>query len=218
MRVGLFHPAAGEHTGTVLAEYRRCAPVTRVRIVDVSSLDVVTALAAGHVDVTLAWGPMDGLRVASRTLFDDDRAVAVADGHPLSARSTVTTDDVRPFAVATVDTPAWAHYWQDADHRHVGAASFEDALLAAASGSAVCWAPRSLRRFSRVAGLRYVPVVGAAPVPVTVSCRRHESRAAARSFVHVAEQVCRTPALLPPTAVPAGLPPVRNGERTSLAR
>ena len=125
---------------------------------------------------------------------------------------------MRPFAVATVDAPAWAGYWQDADHRHVGVASFEDALLAAGSGTAVCWAPRSLRRFSRVAGLRYVPVVGAPPVPVSVTCRRHESRAAVRSFVHVAEQVCRTPALLPPTTVPAGLPPVRTGARTSIAR
>jgi DNA-binding transcriptional LysR family regulator len=218
LRVGLFHPAAGEHTGAVLAEYRRRAPATRVRIVDVGSLDVVTALSAEHVDVTLAWGPVGGLRVAARALFDDDRAVAVADGHPLAARSTVTVDDVRPFAVAAVDAPAWAGYWQDADHRHVDAASFEDALLAAASGAVVCWAPRSLRRFSRVVGLRYVPVVGAAPVPVTVACRRHESRAAVRSFVHVAEQVCRTPALLPPPSLPATLPRLRNAGRTSIAR
>lgn len=60
LRVGLFHPAGGEHTGAVLAEYRRRAPATRVRIVDVGTLDVATASSAGHVDIVLAWGPVDG--------------------------------------------------------------------------------------------------------------------------------------------------------------
>ena len=131
----------------------------------------------------------------------------------------VTVDEVRPFAVTRVTAPGWAAYWQDTDtHQHVDAASFEDALLVAASGAAVCWAPRSLRRFSRVAGLRYVPVVAAAPVPVSIACRRHDARAAVRSFVHVAEQVCRTPALLPPTTLPAALPPVRRRGASTVAR
>ena len=196
LRVGIFHPGAAELTGAIIGKFRAVRPLTGVRLVQMSSTATEDALVEHRVDVALLWGPADPRTLEVRPLFHDAGVAVVAEHHALSAARNLGVSDVLEYPITRIRQarPAWSDYWllpTRPRHRHaetLAVDSFEDSLLAASSGSAISFSPECLSRYSPVAGVRFIPVDGLAPVTIAVACRKHDHRPLVRSFVAVAEQ------------------------------
>lgn len=174
MRLGL-HPfmAGGPLLDPILARFAELYPACEVRVVEAPLATPLAPLLDRSVDVVASrTAPPDPRVRVGPVLSEDQRLLAVADDHPLAARSEVTTDDVADYPVSSADgwTPEQdAAYFPLAStsgrpiRREYRATSLPDALAAAAAGLTVHPTVASLADYYQTRGLTMVPITDASP-------------------------------------------------------
>jgi DNA-binding transcriptional LysR family regulator len=129
----------------------------------------------------------------------EDRLVALAISHPLSARQSLTFADLRDEgfivnpAVPTDGAPA---RWLAEQRRHglpghivAKATSIQEILALVAAGRGISLMPSAVAAYHPRAGVAYVPVTDADPAVVSLAWRPGRPRPDAEAFIDVARQV-----------------------------
>ncbi|MFI1586008.1 LysR family transcriptional regulator [Embleya sp. NPDC020630] len=161
-------------------------------------------LDAGSADIAFMWLPIGEVGLRYAEVRTDGRVVAVAPTHRLAGRDTVSLADLaeEPVVCPDVFTSAEAERHWIADPRPDGSpaprgpavAQIEDALLTVARGRAVWLAPEPIGRWAPAAGVRWIPVVDAAPsVLAVVWTERAPEPLVARLIAEVRSIVGRSP-------------------------
>ena len=204
LRVGFLAGAANEATQQIIAAFVRRRPGWRVEMRASSWLDPTAGLAAGDVDAALLRLPFhgqDALRI--EVLFTEPRCVALAAGHPLSARDQVSFRDLwdEPFVAAPAETGSWRDWWLATDEREghpvrIGAVTDsgqpDDWLTAIANGYGVALAPESAARYYAHPGIAYRPVTGVSPSQVGVAWPpAADANAVIQDFVRCCQRAAR---------------------------
>jgi DNA-binding transcriptional LysR family regulator len=102
LRLGL-SPGAHYIAQPLLAELARRHPGVDVRAREASSGALTAAVAAGELELAVAFCGEPRPGVACEPLTDEPAVVAVADGHPLAGRESVSLADLRDERFALVD-------------------------------------------------------------------------------------------------------------------
>jgi DNA-binding transcriptional LysR family regulator len=204
LRVGFLAGAANEATQQIIAAFVRRRPGWRVEMRASSWLDPTAGLAVGEVDAALLRLPFpgqDALRI--QVLFTEPRCVALAAGHPLSARDQVSFRDLwdEPFVAAPAETGSWRDWWLATDEREghpvrIGAVTDsgqpDDWLTAIANGYGVALAPESAARYYAHPGIAYRPVTGVSPSQVGVAWPpAADANAVIQDFVRCCQRAAR---------------------------
>ena len=103
LRLGL-SPGAHYVAQTLLSEFARRRPQIRVRASQDNSGALATQIAAGRLEVALGFctAPTEG--VLREPLLEEPVVVAVADGHPLAKRRSITLRQLSDQTLALVDS------------------------------------------------------------------------------------------------------------------
>jgi DNA-binding transcriptional LysR family regulator len=204
LRVGFLAGAANEATQQIITAFVRRRPGWRVEMRASSWLDPTAGLAVGDVDAALLRLPFpgqDALRI--EVLFTEPRCVALAAGHPLSARDQVSFRDLwdEPFVAAPAETGSWRDWWLATGEREghpvrIGAVTDsgqpDDWLTAIANGYGVALAPESAARYYAHPGIAYRPVTGVSPSHVGVAWPpAADANPVIQDFVRCCQQAAR---------------------------
>jgi DNA-binding transcriptional LysR family regulator len=176
-------------------ELRRRHPDAEITARHLSCRDV-GALAEKRVDVLIARAPLplDAGDVVVTALYEEPRVLVVPLGHPLAARTSVTSGELAGEVPApcALETTGWTSY------RLLGAGlpvieSYEDKLEMVASGQALAVLPVGDRRSSLRPDLVTVPIEDAPPSQVVVVSRKADPNPMVGSFRLAAGSVLTGP-------------------------
>ncbi|MFD4636386.1 LysR family transcriptional regulator [Lentzea sp. NPDC058436] len=175
-------------------ELRRRHPDAEITSRHLSCRDV-GALAEKRVDALIARAPLplDADDVVVTPLYEEPRVLVVPLGHPLAARTSVTSGELAGEAApCAFGTTEWTSY------RLLGAdlpviENYEDKLELVASGQAVAVLPVGDRRSSLRPDLVTVPIDDAPPSQVVLVSRKADPNPMIRSFRLAAESVLSGP-------------------------
>ncbi|VVQ26524.1 LysR family transcriptional regulator [Pseudomonas fluorescens] len=78
----------------VIAQYHAKYPGIRIRVIDESSSTILTVVARGEADFGLTYIGTQDSEVVFQPLLEEDFIVALRVGHPLTARPSLTWDDL----------------------------------------------------------------------------------------------------------------------------
>lgn len=95
LRLGIFPTLAPYFLPHVIPEIRRRFPRLTLRLFEEKTEDLLEMLAHGRLDAGLLALPAAGDHLIERTLFEEPFVVAMPDGHPLSARQSLTLSDLQ---------------------------------------------------------------------------------------------------------------------------
>lgn len=196
VRIGMFFPSAAELTKPILSAFRRRYPAIAQDLVDTTCLGGERALLEGLVDVAFLWSPVSVDGVAAVTLFEDQHVALLGAQHPLSQRNSISADELadQPYVATVSMSSQWraasmVDGWAHRPSRAVQVETVKDALRAVAAGAAVSIGPRSLQRYSPVAGIRCVPLQVASRPAALICHRPGDRREEIQHFVAVAQHV-----------------------------
>lgn len=102
LRVGVSTPA-DRRLAETLGEFARTYPAVEIAVTELHNAPAVTALAGGDLDAALIGlhgQPLPAIRI--RVVAAEPLVLAVRPGHPLSARSTVSIEDLRDEPIITL--------------------------------------------------------------------------------------------------------------------
>jgi len=94
VRIGIFPTLAPYFLPHVVPEIRRRFPRLTLRLFEEKTEDVINMLHQGRLDAGLLALPIEAEQLATRVLFEEPFVLAVPESHALSARETVTLDDL----------------------------------------------------------------------------------------------------------------------------
>jgi len=166
--------ATAEFALDVVRAMESAVPGIDLSLVTVSTLpEELAALAQGAADASFLWVPTGDARLLHAKVRRDSRVVALASGHPLAARTSVSlaelADDpvIVPEVIVSEDV---VRHWL-AEPRPGGrpavrgpaAHRIEDRLMLVARGRGVWFAPEPLARYFPLPGISWVPVEDVAP-------------------------------------------------------
>ncbi|MGF6884780.1 DNA-binding transcriptional LysR family regulator [Nocardia sp. GAS34] len=135
-------------------------------------------LVSGQADAAFMWMPVGDDRLNHARVRRDSRLVAVAEGHRLADRESVTLVDLADDPVVMPNvllSEAAVRHWL-AEPRPGGrnairgpvSTEISDALLTVARGRGVWLAPEAVAVWASVPGIRWIPVVDAEPTYLAV--------------------------------------------------
>ncbi|MER5885469.1 LysR family transcriptional regulator [Streptomyces sp. NPDC001941] len=197
LHVGFSTPLAGEVVLAAAESLRARHPELDVEICEVPLTDRYGQLRNGEFDVQLVELPVREADLGGGPpLVTDGRVLAVASGHPLASRASVTPEDLAELPLLRVggEVPA---YWLE-EHvppstpagRPVGrgpsVTSMQEALMLVAAGKgALLCAGHSATYFARP-GVTYVPFEAAEPIGYGLVWRAADHSGAVRAFAQAA--------------------------------
>jgi DNA-binding transcriptional LysR family regulator len=93
--------------------FAEVSPDVDIRTIEHDFSDPSAGLADGRVQVAFIFGPPPVEGLASLTLLEEPRLLAVRPEHPLASRSSVTSDDLRGLPWLQVPAPRgpWSDFW-----------------------------------------------------------------------------------------------------------
>lgn len=94
VRIGIFPTLAPYFLPHVVPEIRRRFPRLTLRLFEEKTEDVIGMLRQGRLDAGLLALPIEVEQLASRVLFEEPFVLAVPESHALSARETITLNDL----------------------------------------------------------------------------------------------------------------------------
>ncbi len=196
--VGFTTTAALELTPLILAAHAECCPEVDVRLREFPLTDPSAGLADGSSDVAFVRPPLGAPGLWLETLLEEPRAVAVADAHPLSGRSSVSVRELldEPMIATPGGDPVWEDFWLLGEYRDgvpapIGAHAdtHEAELQMIAAGRAISITCASTVRYVARPGVSVVPVRDIAPSQIALGCRAGDANPLVHRFLSVAREV-----------------------------
>jgi DNA-binding transcriptional LysR family regulator len=189
----------GPHLPEIIGVFEDRHPACRVTVSEIAWTDPLGPLRRGEVDLTAIRFPLrQADLVIGPVLTTDARALAVADDHPLAARSSVSVEDLADYEVAA-GTSAIPPELVDAliprttpsgrpIARRLVAGSVQTLALVA-RGEIVHATVASLPDYMSYPGITYVPIVDLPPCDAGLVWRASHETRAIRAFASVAREV-----------------------------
>ncbi|PRX45882.1 DNA-binding transcriptional LysR family regulator [Prauserella shujinwangii] len=191
LRVGHAWAAFGGHTADLLRRWEQRHPDTPLELLRID--DHTAGLATGRVDVAVLRGPVRATGLATASLPSEERVAAVPTDSPLACRDELTLADLTGEVVAVnpVSGVTTLDLWPPAIRpaRSLRVANTDDWLAAIAAHRAVGITTSATRRLHTYPGVAFVPVTGAAPIPVVLAWRRAPGHPAIPDLVALAHEV-----------------------------
>ncbi|MEU1435988.1 LysR family transcriptional regulator [Streptomyces sp. NPDC005775] len=215
LHVGFSTPLAGEMVMKATEKLRATHPELAVEVCEVPFSDPYGMLRRGDFDLQLTDFPVheDDL-TRGPTLLAEDRVLAVAAGHHLAGRDTVTLEDLAEVALLTIagDIP---EYWREhrlPTHTPSGrpitpgpaVTNFQEALTLVAGGNGALLAGAHVALYHGRPGISYVPVEGDKPLGYGLMWRSGGGNRAIELFGLTALEVTRDMAPADPRTAPPG--------------
>ncbi|MCX5388039.1 LysR substrate-binding domain-containing protein [Streptomyces sp. NBC_00083] len=169
-----------------------------VRLIEYDIADPFRGVRAGELDVMIAKFPIrEPDLVTSRVLTEDARAVVVASGHPLAARTSVSIEELADFDAFAPPGSFPGYVWDDVVPPYTPAgrpvrrvrrvATVPEMMRTVAAGDAVHISLTSLADIAPP-GITVVPIHDLPPAPVTLAwLRGAELHDHVREFITTAE-------------------------------
>ncbi|MFJ6434549.1 LysR family transcriptional regulator [Streptomyces sp. NPDC091416] len=200
--VGFSTPLAGEMVMKTTEKLRASHPELSFEVCEVPLSDPYGMLRRGDFDLQLTDFPLDEADLTrGPTLLAEDRVLAVAAGHRLAGRDTVTLEDLAEVSLLTIagDIP---EYWQEhrlPTHTPSGRAiapgpsvtSFQEGLTLVAAGNGALLAGAHVALYHGRPGISYVPVEGDQPLGYHLMWRSGGGSRAIELFGRTAREVAR---------------------------
>lgn len=198
----------GHELAPVIAAFRDRHPDCDVRIVEFHFSDPFTALRTGDTDVQLMWLPVREPDLAvGPVLFTEGRVLAVAEGSPPAALSSVSLEDLAEHTAFDPgpDVPA---YWAEAmlpsatpEGRPVPrgprAATFHEVLALVAEGRVVSPLNAHVTRYYAHPGVALVPIADAPATEWSLVWPAARETPLVRAFTTAARETLPEPAAIP---------------------
>ncbi|MEU5714805.1 LysR family transcriptional regulator [Streptomyces sp. NPDC020403] len=168
LRLGHAWSAFGPYTTPLLRTWQRRCPLTPLEMLRID--DRTAGLTRGEVDAAVLRGPVDTPGLVTEVLFTEDRVAAVTADGPLAARSSLSLADLTRDAVVlnTVSGATTLDLWPP-HARPVATltvANTDDWLTAIAAGRGNGVSGASTAAMHPHAGVTYLPLHDAPPLPV----------------------------------------------------
>ncbi|MER5895283.1 LysR family transcriptional regulator [Streptomyces sp. NPDC001876] len=202
LHVGFSTPLAGEMVMKATERLRTTHPELAVEVCEVPLSDPYGMLRRGDFDLQLTDFPVHEHDLTrGPTLLAEERVLAVAAGHPLAGRDTVTLEDLAGVALLTIagDIPAYWLEHQLPTHtpsgREIGqgpsVTNFQEALTLVAGGNGVLLAGAHVALYHGRPGICYVPVVGDKPLGYGLTWRSDGGNRAIEIFGRTTRDIAR---------------------------
>ncbi|MEU7476618.1 LysR family transcriptional regulator [Lentzea sp. NPDC042327] len=192
LRLTFAWAALGRFTVPFLREWRARHPDVLVRIRRAD--DPEAALRRGEADIAVLRTHPVSPDVEHAALIEEPRVAAVADDHPLAARTALTLDDLVGEAVAVCETAATttADLWPSgARPRTVDVPGVEEWLTSIATGATVGVTAAGTIHHHPHAGVTYLPLTDADPVTVHLAWPALPAHPSTAAFVELAQRHLR---------------------------
>ncbi|WP_405401251.1 LysR family transcriptional regulator [Streptomyces sp. NBC_01104] len=215
LHVGFSTPLAGEMVMKTIEELRTAHPELAVEVCEVPLSDPYGMLRKGEFDLQLTDFPVreDDL-TRGPTLLVEDRVLAVAAGHPLAGRITVTLEDLVGVPLLTIagDIP---DYWLEHQlpartpsgrpiERGPAVTNYQEALTLVAGGKGALLSGAHIALYHGRPGISYVPVEGDSPLGYGLMWRSGGDSRAIELFGRAAREIARDMAPADPRRVIVG--------------
>jgi DNA-binding transcriptional LysR family regulator len=179
------------HTPTLLRRWAELYPDVELQLVQVDHRSA--GLHDGRADAAVIRGPVTGPGLRSEHLLDEVRVAAVPAEHRLADRPQLALTDLAddPVVVNTVSGTTGAALWPPDRRpaRTVEVTSTEDWLAAIAAGRGVGVTVSATAELSRYPGVRFLPLTGTQPVPVSLAWTDPPTHPAIEPLIHLAREV-----------------------------
>ncbi len=175
--------------------FRLRHPQWKLRIQSVQFSEAFAALRRGDIDVLIAWLPIDepDLTVGP-VLFAEPRVMAVATGHELTRRTSVSLEMAADFQLPQSDTQP--DYWYDAAipretrrghtiQRGPLVKTTEAAITLASLAEIVVLFPAHMTRYWIRPDITYLPVSDMGPLPYAMVWRTETDNESVRALAEV---------------------------------
>lgn len=198
LRIGFTAFAALDLTPPILATYADRHPHVDVHLREYPLTDPSAGLADGESDVAFVRPPLGAEGLWFEWLLEEPRLLAVAEGHRLSGRSSVTVAELldEPMIEAPGGDPVSEAFWLLDEHRGgrpapiaAAAETFEAEMQLVATGRVVCITCGHSWLFAGHSGVRLVPVAGIAPSTVALGYPASGPSPLVRDFLAVAREM-----------------------------
>lgn len=215
LHVGFANPLAGEIVMRATEALRVSHPGLAVEICEVPLGDPYGQLRKGEFDVQLTEFPVrEADLFGGPALLAEERVLAIASSHPLSARDSVSLEDLADVPLLAIDGEV-PDYWLE---HHVpsrtpsgrpigrgpGVTNMQEALMMVAGGKGAFLAPAHTGTYFTRPGVAYVPFADAEPVGYGLVWRAGHGTGAIETFARTAGEAARDVAQADPrTVVPA---------------
>lgn len=200
LTVGTLADTAADISDVLAATFRREHPEVSIRVREADFSDPTAGLRNGLVDVALTRCPFDDTGISVHTLRRDQVGVVLRADDPLAGRGPLRLSDLDDrswFQLPEGTDPIWSAYWNGATlvgQRRAGLV----VRTANECEQAVLWngmigvAPltHALRD-----GLAWAPLTDMPPSPVVVAWVTEDETPLIRSFVSIAADALRAPAV-----------------------
>jgi DNA-binding transcriptional LysR family regulator len=202
-----FHSRVGRGlVPTITATMQQRLPGWRLQFRQVSWDDPAVGLAAGTVDVALAWLPVPA-GLSTRRIATEGRGVALPAGHRLARRSALRFADIadEPFVALPVSAGSMRDFWLAMDQRTSPpsiageATTADEAFEMVAAGEGVLLQPAGSCAIHHREDVVHRPILDLPPAELAVVWRSGDGRPAVR----VVTDACFHCASPPPT--PCGI-------------
>jgi DNA-binding transcriptional LysR family regulator len=201
--VGFSSPLGAEIVLKAADVLRESHPEWAVEVCEIPLSDPYGSLRSGQFDLQLTEFPAReaDLGTSKAPLLTEERVLAVASGHPLAARASLSLEDLAevPLMPAMGVLP---DYWQEylAPTRTPGGreilrgpavVNMQEALVLVAAGKGALLAAGHAETYFRRPGVAYVPFVDAAPVGHGLVWRVGDETQPLKAFARTAVEVAR---------------------------
>ncbi|MEE4495994.1 LysR family transcriptional regulator [Streptomyces sp. BE230] len=202
LHVGFSTSLAGEMVMKTIEKLRTSNPQLAVEVCEVPLSDPYGMLRDGDFDIQLADFPVrEADLTRGPTLLVEDRVLAVAAGHPLAGRNTVTLEDLAHVPLLTIagDIPEYWLEHQLPTHTPSGSpigqgpsvTNFQEALTLVAAGKGALLSGAHIALYHGRPGISYIPVEGDSPLGYSLMWRSDGGNGAIELFGRLAGEIAR---------------------------
>ncbi|MFE0173154.1 LysR family transcriptional regulator [Streptomyces sp. NPDC059002] len=192
LHIGHAWSAFGRHTTEFQRRWHEHHPETELRLIRYNS--PTGGLAEGRCDLAVVRAPRDLTAWSHALIGHETRHVALASDDPWARRRSIRLDEVlgRTLAIdrrtGTTTLDLWpAHERPAVEYIH----DIDDWLAAIATGRCIGLTPQATAAQYRRDGIIYRPLRDAAPVPVHLIWRTHETHPATHTAIALATDLYR---------------------------
>ncbi|MFJ8749565.1 LysR family transcriptional regulator [Streptomyces sp. NPDC102441] len=200
LRLGHAWSALGPYTTPLLRAWQQRHPGTPLELLRID--DRTAGLTRGEVDAALLRGPVDTPGLVTEVLFTEVRVVAVAADGPLAARTSLSLADLTGDTVVlnTVSGTTTPGLWPPRSRpaATVTVANTDDWFTAIAAGRGIGVSGASTAQMHPYAGVTYVPLEDAPPLPVLLVRRDGPGHPALPRLAALAREIVSRERRTPP--------------------